>query len=409
MMTNRNSQERVLIFGVHTDAYTDHLFETLMDEMEELTQTAGGEVVAVVTQRLHTLNAHTAVGSGKLKEIANTVDFEEIDLVIAMNELKPSMNRQLEEVLEVRVIDRVQLILDIFALRAKSREGQLQVELAQNEYLLPRLHGQGLAMSRLGGGIGTRGPGETQLETDRRHIRNQITRSRRELAALDAHRERTRSRRQMGGDFNIGLVGYTNSGKSTLLNALTGADSYVQDQLFATLDPLTRQLSIHGHDCFTLTDTVGFIEELPTELIEAFKSTLEEMRDMTLILHVVDSSSPSRELHEETVIALLKDLEVDHLPLITVYNKKDLLDRSFEGTLYPNVLISAYEADDLEKLKDRIWEIITENAKYYRQEIDPMDAVDLAWYRQNTLVEHLDFDEEKNLYVIEGYQKKYED
>lgn len=267
MIETQVDAERVLLFGVQTQEVTDDRFQELMREMTALTETAGGLPVAYVTQKLPQVNKRSLVGSGKLQEIQEQIEDHAIDLAISLNRLTPSTNRLLEDEWGIRVIDRTQLILDIFAQRARSREGKLQVELAQYQYLLPRIIGQGKAMSRLGGGIGTRGPGETKLESDRRHIRSRINQIESDLKQLEAHRDRTRSRRQASHQYNLGLVGYTNAGKSTLLTVLTASETYIQDQLFATLDPLTRQLEIHGHDRFTLTDTIGFIEELPTELI----------------------------------------------------------------------------------------------------------------------------------------------
>lgn len=397
--------EKVLIFGVQTENYSDEKFQVLMKEMKSLTETAGGIPTVEMTQKLPRLNSRSAVGSGKLSEIKDAVNKEEIDLVISMNALTPSTNRYIEDQLGVRVIDRIQLILDIFAMRAKSREGKLQVELAQYDYLLPRLQGRRDYLSRLGGGIGTRGPGETKLETDRRHIRTMMSQIKKELAKLSDHRELTRSRRRSGSEFNIGLVGYTNAGKSTILRELTESDTYVEDQLFATLDPLTRKLTINGHDGFTLTDTVGFIEELPTTLIQAFKSTLEEMRYVDLLLHVVDASSADRMMHEQTVYNLIKELEMDHLPILTVYNKKDKIEGNFEPTLFPYVTISALEKDGVEALKQKIWAEIVRTSEKFEVEVDPQEADLLALYRQKTLIESLEFDEENQVYNLKGFRR----
>lgn len=407
MIEVESSPERVMLVGVQTQKYSDEHFASLMKELSSLTETAGGEPVKIMTQKLTRLDSRTAVGSGKLEEIKAQIEVEEIDLVIFFNELTPSMNRHIEEGFEVRVIDRVQLILDIFALRANSREGKLQVELAQYDFLLPRMHGQGKYLSRLGGGIGTRGPGETKLETDRRHIRSLINSIKKELENLEEHRERTRIRRQSGREFNLGLVGYTNAGKSTILSKLTETETYIQDQLFATLDPLTRKLTINGQTAFTLTDTVGFIEELPTELVQAFKSTLEEMRYVDLLVHVVDASSPSKDRHEQTVLSILKDLEMEHIPVLTIYNKADKIeDGSFEATLFPNILVSAYNEADLERLKQKIWEISLDNSEKFTVEIQPEESELLALYRQKTLIESIDFNEEHQFYILTGYRRR---
>ena len=409
MIEVESSPERVMLVGVQTQAYTNEKFATLMKELSSLTETAGGIPVTTMTQKLSNLDNRSAIGKGKVQEVKVEAEIAEVDLIIFLNNLTPSTNRYLEEELEVRVIDRVQLILDIFAMRANSREGKLQVELAQYEYLLPRMHGQGKLMSRLGGGIGTRGPGETKLETDRRYVRSLINTIRKELVQLSEHRERTRIRRQSGREFNLGLVGYTNAGKSTLLSRLTDSETYIQDQLFATLDPLTRQLTINGHDAFTLTDTVGFIEDLPTQLIQAFKSTLEEMLYVDLLIHVVDASSPAREMHEQTVQKLLQDLEMEHIPILTVYNKVDKVEGNFEAMLFPNVIISAYDDDDLEKLKQTIWQMSLDNSEKFSVEIQPKESELLALYRQKTLIESIEFDEENEFYILTGYRRRLGD
>lgn len=400
------SAQQVLLVGVQTADLDDDKFNILMSELAALTETAGGEVVGEIRQKLNQIHQRSLVGSGKLEEIARYVEAHDVDLVVTLNDLSPSMAQNMEEAIEGQVVDRTQLILDIFAQRAQSREGKLQVELAQYNYLLPRITGKGLSLSRQGGGIGTRGPGETQLEMDRRHIRSRISKIESELREVEAQRERTRFRRQSGREFNIGLVGYTNAGKSTLLRELTDNETYVQNQLFATLDPLTRKLKINGHDAFTLTDTVGFIEDLPTELIHAFKSTLEEIRYVDVILHVVDASNPAHIMHEETVGQLLTELDMTDIPMLTVYNKRDQLSAPFAATLFPNVLISAHDSGDIEKLKAAIWDICIDNAEYFEVEILPSEGDLLALYRQKTLVESLTFDEENQVYLLKGYRRR---
>lgn len=406
MIETENRPERVLIVGVHTDDISDSKFQTLMKEMKALTTTANGQYVGEIVQNLQRLDQKSAVGSGKLIEIKDKVIEEDIDLVIFLNKLSPSTNMYIENQLEVKVIDRVQLILDIFAQRAKSQAGKLQVELAQYQYLLPRIIGQGHALSRLAGGIGTRGPGETKLEQDRRVIRGRINSIEKELKLLEDHRERTRARRLSGREFTIGLIGYTNAGKSTVLRELTNSDTYVENQLFATLDPLTRKLTINGHDAFTITDTVGFIDELPTELIHAFKSTLEEISDVDLLLHVVDASHPARHMHEDTVHALMKELEMDHIPTLVVYNKADQLDNNFEPNLHPNVVISALKEEGIERLKQAIWDICIHHAEAFQVEIQPEESELLALYRQKTLVSSIEFNEENQYYILSGYRRR---
>ncbi|MBA5728820.1 GTPase HflX [Aerococcaceae bacterium INB8] len=409
MIETENHPERVLIVGVQTENISDLKFETIMKEMKALTETANGLPVGEITQKLRRIDQKSVVGSGKLMDVRDFVINSDIDLVIFLNRLSPNTNMYLEEQLDVKVIDRVQLILDIFAQRARSQAGKLQVELAQYQYLLPRVIGQGTSLSRLAGGIGTRGPGETKLEQDRRVIRGRIHTIEKDLKQLEEHRERTRIRRQSGREFNIGLVGYTNAGKSTLLRELTESETYVQDQLFATLDPLTRKLEINGHDAFTITDTVGFIDELPTELIHAFNSTLEEIRFVDLLIHVVDASHPASNMHEDTVVELLKDLDMDHIPVLTVYNKIDKADTGIEPTLQPNVTISALDKKGIETLKQAIWDICISNAEEFQVEIQPEEAELLALYRQKTLIKDIEFNEEYQYYILSGYRRRLTD
>ena len=409
MIETGTNPERTLLIGVQTQEMLDEQFDNLMIELGSLTETAGGEVIHRITQKLTRPDKRSLVGSGKLEDIKAYVEAHDIDLVITQNELSPSMNNNLEKELGIRVIDRTQLILDIFAMRAKSREGKLQVEMAQYDYLMPRIIGKGLALSRQGGGIGTRGPGETQLESDRRYIRSRMQAINKELKQVEKHRDRTRQRRLSGREFNIGLIGYTNAGKSTLLTQLTTHETYVQDQLFATLDPLTRRFKINGHDAFTITDTVGFIEDLPTELVHAFSSTLEEIRYMDLLLHVVDASHPASHLHEQTVLRLLNDLEIYDIPILTVYNKVDQLANSFEPTLFPNIMISALNEQDIEALKQKIWQMCIQNAEHFTVRIRPDEADLLALYQKNTLVTFIEFNEENNYYELRGYRNKIEE
>ena len=402
---NEIKQEKVLLVGVQTPQWTDFEFENLMQEMEALVNTAGAFLDRRMMQKLPKEDGRTLLGKGKVGEIQKIIEHRNIDLVVSLNPLKPVVHRNLEEAWDCRVIDRIQLILDIFALRAKSRAGKLQVELAQYQYLLPRIIGQGLELSRLGGGIGTRGPGETKLESDRRYLRTRMRKIEKDLSAIEAHRERTRLKRQQGNEFNIGLVGYTNAGKSTILTKLTQSDTLVQDKLFATLDPLTRSFAIRGFENFTLTDTVGFIEELPTKLIHAFKSTLEEISDVDLLLHVIDAGHPARFLHEQTVLSLLKDLKMDQIPQLVVYNKIDTLNEPFQPSLFPNVQISAYWEESIELLKEEIWQTCKSIAQPYRILIPADQAQKIYEYQQNTIVESIDFDQVKQNYIVTGFKK----
>lgn len=397
--------EKVILVGVETEDNFPH-FESSMKELANLTTTAQGEVVFTVTQKRARVDRQTVIGKGKMLELAQLTDAYEADLVIFNHELSPRQNQLIVEALGVKVIDRVQLILDIFAMRARSKEGKLQVELAQLNYLLPRLVGQGKQLSRLGGGIGTRGPGETKLESDRRHIRNKITAIKRELKEVTAHRERSRQKRQSSDLFQIGLIGYTNAGKSTILNVLTAAEAYSQDQLFATLDPLTKKWQLPQGMIVTLTDTVGFIQELPTQLIEAFQSTLEESRSMDLLLHVVDASAEDRLAHEQTVVELLNELDLEKLPVLTVYNKSDQLDNEdFIPTLFPNVLVSAKSPNAKEALTKAVREQLMELLVPYEFFISAAAGHTLSELKRHTLLLSEQFDEEQNAYHVKGFAK----
>jgi len=344
-----NEQKAVLVgvFCNNAEGSTDES----MDELEILAQSAGTEVVGVCVQNRESVNNATYVGSGKLAEIKDLCQAESPDTVIFDDELSGSQVRNIEKILDVRVIDRSRLILDIFAQRAVSAEGKCQVELAQLKYMLPRLSGIGTSMSRLGGGIGTRGPGETKLETDRRHIKERIHRLQGELKQIEKHRALVRKKRERNDIACVAIVGYTNAGKSTLLNCLTHAGAYEADKLFATLDPLTRVLELDENFNVLITDTVGFIRKLPHHLIEAFRSTLEESVFADLILHVADVTSRELDTHTTVVEKLLDELGAADKPIITVYNKID----GFAGELPvtpDSVCVSAKTGDGIGNLLD---------------------------------------------------------
>lgn len=327
MRINEENQEKVLLCGVHTgrnDSLNDTTEESI-HELKELAKTAGAEVVGEVIQNKSDLETATYMGAGKLEEIHNALPELEVDCVIFDDELSPVQIRNLNEMLGVKVIDRSMLILDIFAMRAKSGEGKLQVELAQLKYQLPRLRGLGTVLSRMGAGIGTRGPGETKLESDRRHIRRRISALESELKELEKHRTLLRSRRKKEGAITAALVGYTNAGKSTLLNALTDAGVFAEDKLFATLDPTSRGFVLEDNRKILFVDTVGFIRKLPHHLIQAFKSTLEEAVVADLLIHVIDASSPRRTDQIKVVNEVLKDIGASGKPQLAVFNKCDKL------------------------------------------------------------------------------------
>ncbi|CAI3263391.1 GTPase HflX [Enterococcus cecorum] len=399
-------KDKVILVGVETEE-NFAIFDTSMDELRGLTKTADGEIVFILKQKRPQVDRQTILGKGKLAELKQLIDAYEANLVIFNHELTPRQGKILTEELGVRVLDRVQLILDIFAIRARSKEGKLQVSLAQLEYLLPRLTGMGASMSRLGGGIGTRGPGETKLEVDRRHIRNKITQIRNELKEVEQHRERTREQRKNKRVYQIGLIGYTNAGKSTIMNILTTANTYEQDQLFATLDPLTKKWRLPEGFEMTITDTVGFIQDLPTQLIDAFQSTLEESKSMDFLLHVVDAHAKDRLLHEKTVFDLMQQLEIIDIPVLTVYNKADLMkEEDFVPTLFPNVCISAKSSKGKEALIQAIKQQLMEQFEPYMVELADNQASEIYKYKRETIVTLQNYDESKRKYIICGFSPK---
>lgn len=349
--------ERAILAGVERPGSSWPIEES-MAELSRLADTAGAKVVATFTQRKEKPDAAFFLGRGKVNELAMEIQNLEATLLILDDELTPSQQHNLERMLGVKVIDRTALILDIFAQRARSREGKLQVELAQLRYNLPRLSGQGLALSRLGGGIGTRGPGETKLEVDRRRIYSKIHDIEEQIDGMKKSRSLHRKRRKESQIPLVALVGYTNAGKSTLLNKLTGSEVFAEDKLFATLDPTTRHLQLPEKQEILLTDTVGFIQKLPHTLVKAFRATLEEVQEADLLLHVVDCSNENLEAQIEAVVAVLKELEADGKPVLYVFNKADQLANPHirEQLLHgrDGVFISAMTGENLDGLQRRI-------------------------------------------------------
>lgn len=327
-MELKSNEEKItsaLLVSLDTGNYDA---EASLEELFELVKSAGADPIMSVTQNLQKPETATFVGTGKLQEIAEICEQQEIDLLVFDSELSPTQIKNIEAATDVRVIDRTTLILDIFAQRARSKEGKLQVELAQLKYMLPRLTGKGIAMSRLGGGIGTRGPGETKLETDRRHIRRRMETLKDELAEVEKHRNMLRKRREKDGIITCAIVGYTNAGKSTLMNYLTDAGVLAQDKLFATLDPTSRALKLPSGVTVMMIDTVGLVRRLPHHLVEAFRSTLEEAAQSDIILNVCDASSDEARTHMKVTTDLLESLGCGDTPIITVLNKCDLIDNS---------------------------------------------------------------------------------
>lgn len=324
LINTQQAKTRALLVTVDTGKFDA---ESSLSELCELVESAGAKPVLTVLQKLDRVEPATFVGTGKLLEIKEICEAQEIDLIVCDSELSPTQIKTLEAQTDVRVIDRTTLILDIFALRARSREGKLQVELAQLKYLLPRLTGKGIALSRLGGGIGTRGPGETKLETDRRHIRRRMETLKEQLREVENHRSRLRERREKDGVITVAIVGYTNAGKSTLMNYLTDAGVLAQDKLFATLDPTSRALKLPSGVTVMLIDTVGLVRRLPHGLVEAFKSTLEEAALSDIILNVCDASSDEADVHMRVTADLLAELGCGDTPIINVLNKCDRLSK----------------------------------------------------------------------------------
>ena len=347
-----NVQERAVLVGLNADCFTKAQTATdeTLEELEALLETAGGFCTGKVLQNRHTPDPHSFIGEGKAQEVKMLVEVTQSTMVVFDNELSPGNIRALEEIIGVTVLDRSALILDIFAQRAKTREGRLQVELAQYQYLLPRLSGMGKSLSRQGGGIGTRGPGETKLESDRRHIRERINRLRDELEQVRQVRSVQRERRMKNSVPVVAIVGYTNAGKSTLLNQLTDAGIPANNRLFDTLDTTSRQLTVSDNLDVILSDTVGFIAKLPHHLVDAFRATLEELEYADLLLHVIDSADPNREEHIEVVDRLIAKLAKSGTQVLRCYNKADLVEPTDIPIGEDVVRISAKRGEGMQEL-----------------------------------------------------------
>lgn len=370
MENNEQKQERVILAGVHR-GQKDILWDTTeesMHELGELVKTAGGVLVGEMVQNKADIETATYMGEGKLEELKAAAEALEADTVVFDDELSSVQMRNITDYLGIKVLDRSMLILDIFAMRAKSGEGKLQVELAQLKYRLPRLRGFGTEMSRTGAGIGTRGPGETRLESDRRHIRRRIGALEEEIKELKKHRLLIRDRRKKDGVITAALVGYTNAGKSTLLNTLTDADVFAEDKLFATLDPTSRLITLDDNRKILLVDTVGFIRKLPHHLIEAFKSTLEEAVVADVLLHVIDASCGEMDSQIEVVERVLKDIGAVGKPVVAVFNKCDKLDETPVAVMQSDrrVYISAKNKTNIQDLIDALADAAPGKKQYVR-------------------------------------------
>ena len=384
---------RALLVEVDTGEYDA---EASLAELFALAQSAGAEPVASISQKLSHVDSATCVGSGKLEEIRDYCEAEDVDLIIFDLELSPVQIRNIEHETDVRVIYRTMLILDIFALRARSREGKLQVELAQLKYMMPRLTGKGVEMSRLGGGIGTRGPGETKLETDRRHIKRRMETLKEQLSDVEAHRRQLRARRDKDGVITVAIVGYTNAGKSTLMNTLTDAGVLSEDKLFATLDPTSRALKLPCGVSVMLIDTVGLVRRLPHHLVEAFKSTLEEAAQADIILNVCDASSEESRLHLDVTRDLLASLSSLDKPIIPVLNKCDLISDNMTG-ISGAVHISAKYGTGIDELLRAIEDNLPKKLKRVRLLL-PFDKAGIAAKLRQSAVLH------REEYTAEGLE-----
>ena len=395
MFETESLRERVILIGICTAREDDT--EASLDELSELVCTAGADTVGRIIQNREAMHPSTYIGKGKMDEVRQMASAAGATGVVCDDELSAVQMRELEQALQIKVMDRTLVILDIFASRAVTSEGKIQVELAQLKYRQARLTGLGQSLSRLGGGIGTRGPGEKKLEMDRRLIRERIAQLNRELKAVKMHREVTRNQRKRTGIPVAAIVGYTNAGKSTLLNALTDAGVLQEDKLFATLDPTTRVLKLSGKQEILLTDTVGFIRKLPHHLIDAFRSTLEEAKYADYILHVVDASNPQMDIQMHVVYETLRELGIRDKKIVTLFNKQDI--RTDDSVLRDfradrTICLSARTKEGLEALKETLEELLREEKIYIERVYDYREAGLLSLIRKKGELLEADYEED---------------
>lgn len=409
--TQTEMQDKAVLVSLITDEVKRSGINTeySLNELVKLAETAGVEVLSVLTQNKEVKDSKWFIGKGKVEELRAAAEELGANTAIFDQELSGAQVRNLEESLDLKIIDRTQLILDIFAQRAKTREGIIQVELAQLSYLLPRLSGHGKNLSRLGGGIGTRGPGESKLETDRRHIRDRISDLKRQLEEITRHRYLHRERRQKSGIVQVALVGYTNAGKSTLLKQLTAADVYIENQLFATLDPTSRTMELPSGKEIILTDTVGFIQNLPHDLVASFRATLEEANEAHLILHVVDASSDMRDEQMKVVETILEQLGAADKPQIVLFNKKDActpeqLEMLPSGEGY--LKISSFDESDLLRLRELIQEHLSGDTLRFRIPAERGDLTSVLYRIGDVLL--TEYDGNDVIYEVEVQRGEYE-
>ncbi|CAM3491326.1 GTPase HflX [Erysipelothrix anatis] len=414
-METKERKERAILVGIDF-AKSDYRIEASMQELANLVDAAGAEVMAMTTQARERRDSATYIGSGKVAEVAALVEAYEADMVVFNGELSGSQTRNLEALIGVKIVDRTNLILDIFAGRANTKEGMLQVQLAQLKYRLPRLVGYSDYLSRQGGGIGTRGPGEQKLETDKRHIQRNITHIQNELEKVVGHRETTRKQRLKSSLPIIALVGYTNAGKSTIMNGIlthSGETKTVEakDMLFATLDTTLRRARLNNNQSILLTDTVGFVSNLPHALVAAFKSTLEEIRFADVILHVVDASNPDLDIQMDTTEAIMRDLEVLNKPIITVYNKVDLateVDYPVGYTMSNRVYMSAHNPEDIDLLIDLIEDALADKFKKASVFLKFEDLGILDYFASTYDIGDIEYDEKGAHFKVVLTQEDYE-